>query len=45
MVVRPTPGAAGSGPVMPDQQKDATVIRVNVRDLQAGKLSLNVALA
>ena len=44
MIVRPSAGAAGTGPVMPDQQKDATVIRVNVRDLQAGKLSQNVGL-
>lgn len=44
MIVRPSTGSAGSGPVMPDQQKDATVIHVNVRDLQAGKLSQNVAL-
>jgi len=44
MIVRPSTGSAGTGPVMPDQQKDATVIHVNVRDLQAGKLSQNVAL-
>ena len=44
MIVRPAAGAAGSGPVSPEQQKDATVIHVNVRDLQAGKLSQNVLL-
>jgi polysaccharide export outer membrane protein len=44
MIVRPPAGSGGSGPVLPDQQADATVIRVNVRELQAGKLSQNVAL-
>jgi polysaccharide export outer membrane protein len=44
MIVRPAAGSAGSGPVSPEQQKDATVIHVNVRDLQAGKLSQNVLL-
>jgi polysaccharide biosynthesis/export protein len=44
MIVRPPAGRAGDGPVLPDQSADATVIRVNVRDLQAGKLSQNVTL-
>jgi polysaccharide biosynthesis/export protein len=42
LIVRPTRTTA-SGPVSPDEA-DATVLRVNVRDLQAGSLSQNVAL-
>jgi polysaccharide export outer membrane protein len=44
MIVRPPAGRAGDGPLMPEQGDAATVIRVNIRDLQAGKLSQNVAL-
>jgi polysaccharide export outer membrane protein len=44
MVVRPPADRAGDGPLLPEQSDAATVIRVNVRDLQAGKLSQNVTL-
>jgi polysaccharide export outer membrane protein len=43
LIVRPKAGAAAGGPVMPNQA-DAEIIRVNVRELQAGSLSQNVAL-
>jgi polysaccharide export outer membrane protein len=43
LIVRPKAGAAAGGPVMPNQS-DAEIIRVNVRELQAGSLSQNVTL-
>jgi polysaccharide biosynthesis/export protein len=43
LIVRPKAGAAAGGPVMPNQS-DAEIIRVNVRELQAGSLSQNVML-
>jgi polysaccharide export outer membrane protein len=43
LIVRAPPGAAAAGPSMPTD-KEATVLRVNVRELQAGALSQNVAL-
>ena len=43
LIVRPKAGAAAGGPVMPNQT-DSEIIRVNVRELQAGSLSQNVTL-
>jgi polysaccharide biosynthesis/export protein len=43
LIVRPKAGAAAGGPLMPNQS-DAEIIRVNVRELQAGSLSQNVTL-
>lgn len=43
MVVRPPQGSAATGPASPDRG-DANVIRINLHDLQTGKLSQNVAL-
>ncbi len=43
LVVRPAPGKA-AGPLLPDQASDATVIRVNIRQLQEGDLSKNITL-
>lgn len=44
LIVRPPPGKQ-SGPVLPDQAAaDSTVIHVNIRDLQEGDLTKNVAL-
>jgi polysaccharide export outer membrane protein len=44
LVVRPSPDSDRSAPVNPDQDPDVTVIRVNIRQLQAGSLSQNVTL-
>ena len=43
LIVRAPPGASAAGPSMPTD-KEATVLKVNVRELQAGALSQNVAL-
>lgn len=43
LIVRPTRTTA-SGPVTPDEDGDATVLRINVRELQAGALAQNVTL-
>jgi len=44
LIVRPAPGK-GAGPVLPNEvDSDTTVIRINIRDLQAGDLSKNVLL-
>jgi polysaccharide export outer membrane protein len=43
LIVRPKAGTTAGGPVMPNQE-DAEIIRVNVRELQAGSLSQNVTL-
>jgi polysaccharide biosynthesis/export protein len=43
-IVRP-PAGKGAGPVTPEQAgNDTTVIKINIRDLQAGDLSKNVLL-
>jgi polysaccharide export outer membrane protein len=42
-IVRPPPGKR-AGPVMPEQADDATVLRVNIRQMQEGDLSKNVTL-
>jgi polysaccharide export outer membrane protein len=43
LIVRPTDGSSADGP-RTEADADADVIRVNVRELQAGELSQNVAL-
>ena len=43
LIVRPAPGKA-TGPVLPEQAGDSSLIRVNIRDLQEGDLTKNVAL-
>ena len=44
LIVRARQGAEVSGPVLPDQTEGAEVIRVDLKDLQSGKLSQNVQL-
>ena len=44
LIVRPPDGRSGTGPVLPTDDESAEVIRVNVRELQTGVLSQNVAL-
>ena len=43
LVVRPAAGTV-TGPLLPDQAGDSTVIRVNIRDLQEGDLTKNITL-
>jgi polysaccharide export outer membrane protein len=43
LIVRPPDGKAG-GPVLPDDESNAEVIRVNLRDLHTGLLSQNITL-
>ena len=43
MIVRPKEGVQGSGPVLPTD-KDSTIIRINLREIQEGALSQNVTL-
>ena len=44
LVVRPAGGAGREGPIMPDQDAEASILRVNLRELQAGALSQNISL-
>jgi polysaccharide export outer membrane protein len=44
VIVRPAEARGRSGPLMPGDADSAETTRVNIRDLQTGKLSLNVAL-
>jgi polysaccharide biosynthesis/export protein len=44
LIVRPRTQKGVEGPVLPDQEKDVEVIRVDVKELQSGKLSSNVRL-
>jgi polysaccharide export outer membrane protein len=43
VIVHPTSGSA-TGPVLPNQENAANVIRIDIRDLQNGTLSQNAAL-
>ncbi len=43
LIVRPAPGKA-SGPTMPDQASDSSVLKINIRDLQEGDLTKNAPL-
>src|SRR5688572_5249586 len=42
MIVRPR--SASAGPVLPEQQQNADVIRVDIKELQSGRLSHNAPL-
>ena len=44
LVVRPPEGKPGTGPVLPTDDANADIIRVNLRELQSGLLSQNVPL-
>ncbi|MCX6545015.1 MAG: polysaccharide export protein [Acidobacteria bacterium] len=44
VISRPPAGKAATAPVMPNPDAGVEVIRVNIRDLQSGQLSQNVAL-
>jgi polysaccharide export outer membrane protein len=44
VISRPPAGKAATAPVLPNPDEGVEVIRVNVRDLQSGQLSQNVAL-
>jgi polysaccharide export outer membrane protein len=44
LVVRPKAGRAVGGPVMPNQDDSAEVVRVDIKELQNGKLSQNATL-
>jgi len=44
VIVRPPAGRAGSAPVLPNQEGASEVVRINIRDLQDGQLSQNIAL-
>ena len=43
LIVRPTSGKA-AGPIMPDQNGDSTVLKINIHDLQEGDLTKNAPL-
>lgn len=44
LVVRPAGDAGRAGPIMPDQDAEAAILRVNLRELQGGALSQNIPL-
>ena len=44
VISRPPAGKAATAPVLPNPDEGVEVIRVNIRDLQSGQLSQNVAL-
>jgi polysaccharide export outer membrane protein len=44
LIVRSKTGAKRDGPVLPDQDEGAEVIRVDIKELQSGKLSQNAQL-
>ena len=44
LIVRRKPGSDAQGPILPDQDVMAEVIRVDVKELQSGRLSQNVRL-
>ena len=44
LIVRLRGGARREGPVLPDQEDDTEVIRVDIKELQSGKLSSNAQL-
>jgi len=44
VIVRPPAGRLASAPILPNQEDASEVIRVNIRDLQVGQLSQNIAL-
>lgn len=44
VIVRLPAGKAASAPVLPNQEDSSEVVHVNIRDLQSGQLSQNMAL-
>jgi polysaccharide export outer membrane protein len=44
VIVRPPAGRAASAPLLPNQEDASEVVRVNIRDLQDGQRSQNIAL-
>jgi polysaccharide biosynthesis/export protein len=44
LIVRAKPGTKVSGPTFPDQEDTSEVIRIDIRELQSGKLSQNAQL-
>ena len=44
VIVRLPAGKAASAPVLPNQEDSSEVVHVNIRDLQSGQLSQNIAL-
>lgn len=44
VIVRAKPGTDGSGPILPGQPEASDVVRVDIKDLQNGALSQNIAL-
>lgn len=44
LIVHPKEQGAALGPLMPDDNGNADVVRVNLKELQAGRLSSNVAI-
>lgn len=44
VVVRPPVGKAANAPLLPNQEDASEVVRINIRDLQGGQLSQNIAL-
>ena len=44
MIVRSKSAAASAGPILPEQQQGADVIRVDIKELQSGRLSQNALL-
>jgi polysaccharide export outer membrane protein len=45
IIVHPKQARGSNGPLLPDAAEPAETIRVNIRDLQSGKLSQNVMLS
>ena len=44
LIVRSSDGSRSTGPVLPDQKSGAEVIRVDIKALQSGRLSVNATL-
>lgn len=44
LIVRPTDGGQTAGPVLPEQENGANVLRIDIKALQSGRLSENAAL-
>ena len=44
LIVRPADAGRAAGPVLPEQENGAGVIRVDIKALQSGRLSSNAAL-
>ncbi|MEQ1727566.1 MAG: polysaccharide biosynthesis/export family protein [Vicinamibacterales bacterium] len=44
LIVRPKAGSAVDGPVMPEQQELADVVRIDIRALQSGRVTQNTQL-